>query len=98
MITKYLTSLTTTFNPFVPTARTARNFLALLPPNARANGMKIDVKLLPRTAKGPASLKLGFKDGKEMEIDLGKLKLKEVVEEVDRHSRILQRKDELTGG
>lgn len=32
-----------------------------------------------------------------MNIDLGKMKLKEIQTEVDRHSRMLRRKDELTG-
>lgn len=36
-------------------------------------------------------------DGKEMDIDLSKMKLKEIQTEVDRHSRLLRRKEELTG-
>lgn len=98
MITRFLTSVSTAFNPFSPRAKTVRNFLALLPPNARANGMKVDIKLLPQASQDAPKLKLGFKDGKEMDLDLEKLRLKELTEEVDRHSRILQRKDELTSG
>lgn len=59
MITRFLTEVNTKFNPFTPTAKTARNFLALLPPNARA-GMKINAKMLPRTSKDPTTLGLKF--------------------------------------
>lgn len=36
-------------------------------------------------------------DGKEMDIDLHQTKLKEIQNEVDRHSRGLKRAEELTG-
>lgn len=36
-------------------------------------------------------------DGKEMQLDLDKMRITQVVEEVDRHSRQLARKEELTG-
>ena len=36
-------------------------------------------------------------DGKQMELDTEKMKLNDVVEEVDRHSRILDRKADLAG-
>ncbi|KAJ9625054.1 39S ribosomal protein L44, mitochondrial [Taxawa tesnikishii (nom. ined.)] len=98
MITRFLTSVTTSFSPFNPkSGKTARNFLALLPPNARQN-MKIDVKMLPKSgAAQPSLLALKFKDGKEMNLDLEKLKIKDVMEEVDRHSRMLSRQEELAG-
>ncbi|KAL2357688.1 hypothetical protein BJ546DRAFT_322817 [Cryomyces antarcticus] len=107
MITKFITSVSTTFSPFnARSGKTARSFLALLPPNARQN-MKIDVKMLPRAAPSAPSasakpepaavLLLGFKDGKQMSLDLEKLKIKDVQEEVDRHSRLLARQEELTG-
>jgi large subunit ribosomal protein L53 len=61
MITKYITSVTTAFCPFNPrSGKTARNFLASLPPNARAT-MAIDIKMLPRSmAEKPATLALKF--------------------------------------
>lgn len=36
-------------------------------------------------------------DGKEMNLDLEKLKIKEIQSEVDRHSRQLLRQEELNG-
>lgn len=61
MLTKYLTGITTTFSPFNPrSGKTARNFLALLPPNARST-MSIDVKMLGQAgARAPATLGLKF--------------------------------------
>ncbi|KAH8792682.1 39S ribosomal protein L53/MRP-L53-domain-containing protein [Hyaloscypha finlandica] len=96
MITRFITEVSTTFNPFLPRAKTARLFLSFLPPNARQT-MKIDTKLLPRTSRDPSFIKLKFKDGKQMKLDAEKLGIKGVVEEVDRHSRILSRQEELNG-
>lgn len=36
-------------------------------------------------------------DGKEMELDTEKLSVKDVMEEVDRHSRVLKRQADLSG-
>lgn len=36
-------------------------------------------------------------DGKEMQLDTEKLKINDVVEEVDRHSRVLNRQADLAG-
>ncbi|PBP26926.1 hypothetical protein BUE80_DR002115 [Diplocarpon rosae] len=96
MITRFITEVSTVFNPFSPKAKTARIFLSFLPPNARQT-MKIDTKLLPRTSKDRSYVALKFKDGKEMKLDAEKMGIKGVVEEVDRHSRILSRQEELTG-
>ncbi|KAK3077569.1 hypothetical protein LTS18_009888 [Coniosporium uncinatum] len=120
MITKFLTSITTTFSPFaLPSGRTARHFLAQLPPNARST-MKISVKMLPREAatataatasavagqqqqqqqqqRQKASLQITFKDGRTLDLDLDKVGIKEVQEEVNRHSRVLGRQEELSSG
>ena len=98
MLTKYLTSVTTAFSPFNPkSGKTARNFLALLPPTAHKT-MTIDVKVLSQAQKIlPATLALKFKDGKEMNLDLEKMKIREIQTEVDRHSRQLLRQEELNG-
>jgi large subunit ribosomal protein L53 len=97
MLTRYLTSVSISFNPFSPLSKTPRLLLALLPPNARS-AMKITTTILPRDSQDPGSLELKFKDGKEMRMELGKkLKIKDVVEEVDRHSRMLGREEDLKG-
>jgi large subunit ribosomal protein L53 len=36
-------------------------------------------------------------DGKEMNLELDKMRITEIMEQVDRHSRTLARKEELTG-
>jgi large subunit ribosomal protein L53 len=37
-------------------------------------------------------------DGKEMNIDCEKTEIKSIIEEVDRHSRVLQKQADLTDG
>jgi len=101
MKTKFLTSINLTFSPFaLPSGRTARHFLALLPPNARST-MKISVKMLGRESavaqKEKGSLQITFKDGRALDLDLERVGIKEVQGEVDRHSRVLARLEELSG-
>ncbi|MCJ1409583.1 39S ribosomal protein L44, mitochondrial [Ptychographa xylographoides] len=96
MISKFLTEVTTKFNPFSKNGKKCRIFLAQLPPNARQT-MKINTKLLPRDSREASSLNLKFKDGLEMKLDTEKLPIKDVMEEVDRHSRILNRQADLLG-
>jgi large subunit ribosomal protein L53 len=117
MITRFITEVSTAFNPFLPRAKTARLFLSFLPPNARQI-MKIDTKLLPKSSRDPSFIQLKFsklhqdqgmalqyvfsnivlaEDGKQMKLDAENLGIKGVVEEVDRHSRVLSRQEELNG-
>jgi large subunit ribosomal protein L53 len=59
MQTRYLTSVTTRFNPFRQRAKPCRLFLSLLPPNARSI-MKINTKVLPRESKESSLLEVTF--------------------------------------
>ncbi|KAK7226235.1 hypothetical protein V2G26_014238 [Clonostachys chloroleuca] len=95
MLTKYLTEVTAKFNPFSACAKPARLFLTYLPPNARASGMRINTTLLPRTSAEKSSLLVKFKDGKELKFETDKVNIKGVVGECDRHSRQLQKADDL---
>ncbi|OSS49766.1 hypothetical protein B5807_06021 [Epicoccum nigrum] len=97
MITRFLTEVRVAFNPFSPRSKPARLFLSLIPADARASGMSVQSKLLPRTSKENATLDVKFKDGKEMKLNLSNMRITEVMEQVDRHSRMLARKEELTG-
>ena len=109
MKTTYLTTLTTAFNPLSRSSHVPRLFLQLLPVNAHKS-IKISQVVLPRSTKSPATLELGFKDGRKMEFSWaekvknpieGKFEkqtqLTDIVEEVERHARILGRKEELQG-
>ncbi|KAI5466116.1 39S ribosomal protein L53/MRP-L53-domain-containing protein [Mariannaea sp. PMI_226] len=96
MITKFMTEVTAKFNPFSTCAKPARLFLTFLPPTARANGMVINTTLLPRASTEPSSLLVKFKDGKELNFNCEKINIKGLVEEVDRHSRQLQKAADLT--
>ena len=106
MKTTYLTSVTTRLNPFAHHAKIPRMFLSLLPPDARSKGMAVTITQRPRANVDPSTLELGFKDGKTMKFafrdsvegdQMEQLKLKDVVEEVERHTRFLKRKQELSG-
>ncbi|CAJ2513430.1 Uu.00g015490.m01.CDS01 [Anthostomella pinea] len=98
MITRFITEVNTKFNPFSMRSRATRLFLSSLPPKARQQGMAITTSLLPRTSTEASSLKIKFKDGKEMSLDGEKLGIKGIIEEVDRHSRALQKQADLTDG
>lgn len=60
MITRFLTDVSVKFNPFSKGSKSARIFLSLIPPEARANGMNIQSKMLPRDSKEPATLGVKF--------------------------------------
>jgi large subunit ribosomal protein L53 len=96
MITKFITEVNAKFNPFSVSAKPARLFLTYLPPNARMSGMTINTKLLPRNSTEPNSLNVKFKDGKIMNFDCDKVNIKGLAAECDRHSRQLQKAEDLT--
>jgi hypothetical protein len=54
MITRYIASATIQFNPFTRAGRTARIFASLLPPDARATGVKVVTTVLPAATAGNA--------------------------------------------
>ncbi|KAA8894501.1 hypothetical protein FN846DRAFT_973662 [Sphaerosporella brunnea] len=103
MITRYLASAKISFDPFSRGGKTARIFAALLPPDARATGMKVATVVLDRQRRAAAApapagvVELVFKDGRELRLDTTRMSVADVVEEVDRHSRGLARREELAG-
>lgn len=103
MKTTYLVNLTTAFNPFSKTAAVPRLFLQQLSAKAQKD-IKITRKVLPRTSAEPASLTLGMKDGQQMkytwsEQDDAKsqVRLNDIIEQIQRHARVVGRKEELSG-
>jgi len=62
MITRYFTSTTISFNPFVRGGRAARIFASLLPPDARASGVKITTTVLPRDSKVGGRVEVVFSE------------------------------------
>jgi len=94
MITRYLTEVVTRFNPFLPSARAARIFLTNIPAEARLQ-MRVSSTVLPKTSVETPVLEIKFKDGTAMKMDLEQMKIGDVVEQVDRHSRILARKESI---
>jgi len=96
MITRFITEVHARFNPFSARAKVCRVFLAQFGPSVFQN-IKFDTKLLPKTSTEPSTLKIKFQDGKVLDLNAEKLGVKDVFEEVDRHSRTLSRKAELAG-
>jgi large subunit ribosomal protein L53 len=101
----YLTTVTTAFNSFSRTSKVPRLVLNSLPANAHKS-IAIKTTLLPQSSRAPATLELGFKDGKKMVYAWPETPLKEgekpasiedVVYEVNRHARIQARQEELKG-
>lgn len=60
MMTKFMTEVTAKFNPFSASAKPARLFLTHLPPNARSQGMKININTLAKSSTETSSLKIKF--------------------------------------
>lgn len=60
MISRFITEIKASFNPFSPRAKSVRLLLANIPPNARQNGMNITTQLLPRTTSEPDALLVKF--------------------------------------
>lgn len=106
MKTSYITSLTTRFNPFTRSSKVPRLVLSLIGPSAQKT-VKISTTQLPKSSTEPSVLELGFKDGRTMKwawdvegTEVGKKEqvgIQAIVEEVDRHARILKRKEDLSG-
>ncbi|KKA26409.1 hypothetical protein TD95_001381 [Thielaviopsis punctulata] len=95
MITKFMTEITTRINPFCTSSRATRLFLSQIPPNARMEGLVVNNTTLPRGSTEKPMLRVKFKDGKVMDLDCTSSTIKGLTEEVDRHSRALQKKADL---
>ncbi|KAF3481584.1 uncharacterized protein GIQ15_04343 [Arthroderma uncinatum] len=97
-----ITSFRTSFSPLSPLSRPCRLFLALLQtpttasPSSAAH-IKINVTHLPKNSKQLPEMTIGFRNGKEMKLEVGKLRLSvgDVMEEVGRVGRLIQREESL---
>ncbi|PYH92738.1 hypothetical protein BO71DRAFT_356733 [Aspergillus ellipticus CBS 707.79] len=99
-----ISTFRTTFNPFSRSARPCRLLLSLLrnpstvPPSS---GTFIDIKVtqLPRHSTKAPELTVGFKNGKEVTIEVGKrqMKIGDVIEEIARVGRAIEREQTLKG-
>ncbi|KAJ5114956.1 hypothetical protein NUU61_000715 [Penicillium alfredii] len=99
-----ITTFRTTFNPFAHSGRPCRLFLTLLrtpdtTPASSPNRIDIKVKQLPRHSTQPPEMTIGFKGGKEITLEVGKrgLKIGDIVNEVSRVGRALEREASLKG-
>ncbi|KAE8148661.1 39S ribosomal protein L53/MRP-L53-domain-containing protein [Aspergillus avenaceus] len=99
-----ITSLRTSFNPFARSARPCRLLLSLLrnpntTPASSPTYVDIKVKQLPRNSTQLPEVTVNFKGGKELKIEVGKrqMKIGDVVEEIARVGRAIEREESLKG-
>ncbi|KAI9927760.1 hypothetical protein ASPWEDRAFT_552246 [Aspergillus wentii DTO 134E9] len=97
-----ITSFRTTFNPFMRASRPCRLFLSLIrnpSTTSTSSPTHIDVKVtqLPRNSTQLPEMTIGFKGGKEVKLEVGKrqLKIGDVIEEVARVGRGIEREQTL---
>ncbi|KAL4882746.1 39S ribosomal protein L53/MRP-L53-domain-containing protein [Aspergillus karnatakaensis] len=99
-----IASLRTTFNPFARSSRGCRLLLSLLRnpntvPTGSATHIDIKVTQLPRESTKQPEIVVGFKGGKEVKLEVGKrqMKIGDVVEELARIGRAIEREQALKG-
>ncbi|KAI2820705.1 hypothetical protein CBS63078_1665 [Aspergillus niger] len=97
-----ISTFRTTFNPFLRSARPCRLILSLLrnpttTPASSPGHIDIKVTQLPRSSTQEPELTIGFKNGKELKIEVGKrqMKIGDVVEEIARVGRAIEREEAL---
>lgn len=93
MITKYFTKVSARFNPFTPTAKPARLFIARIP-GLQKSGCQVDCKVLTDPTEKPL-IKVTFKDKHVMEIDPTSKSFDDLRAHFDAHSRKLALKEAL---
>ncbi|PLB52690.1 hypothetical protein P170DRAFT_507443 [Aspergillus steynii IBT 23096] len=99
-----ISSLRATFNPFARSSRPCRLLLTLLrnpstTPASSPTHVDIKVKQLPRLSTQEPEILIGFKGGKEVKLEVGKrnMKIGDVVEEIARVGRAIEREESLKG-
>src|SRR5690348_1699096 len=99
-----ITSFRATYNPFSKLSRPCRLMLSLIrTPNtispSKPTYIDVQVKLLPRTSTQLPEMTVGFKGGKEVKLEVGKhgMKIGDVVEEIARIGRVVEREESLKG-
>lgn len=68
-------------------------------PGSSPTHIKVTVKHLPRDTKQLPELTVGFKNGNELRLEVGKKKMSvtDVLEEVGRVGRVIEREESLKG-
>lgn len=97
-----ITTFRATINPFSRQSRACRLFLSLLrnpstTPASSPTHIDIKVTQLPRNSTQSPEMTVGFRGGKELKLEVGKrqMKIGDVVEEVARVGRVVEREASL---
>lgn len=99
LITKYLASVQASIVPFSRQgSKSSRLFLSLLLKESarQANATKVATKLLEKSKDAKTSLKITYKDGKVLDVDANSLRISDLVEQVNVHSKALALKDQVS--
>lgn len=99
LITKYLASISAQISPFQRrTSKSTRLFLTLLiKESARQTGAaKVDTKLSHGSDSVESRLKVVYKDGKVLDLDAGQMRISDLVDQVNAHSKVLALKDQVS--
>lgn len=91
MITKYFTKVSVRFDPFSPSAKAVRLFLARIPPQQKS-GCAIEFKILNNPSDKP-EVKVTYKDKNVIEINPEEKTFADLSSFFDTHSRKLAIKD-----
>lgn len=91
MITKYFTKVSVRFNPFAPSAKPVRLFLARIPSQVKS-GCAVDFKIL-NNPEDKAEVKVTFKDKEVLQIDPESKSFQDLSAYFDTHSRKLAIKE-----
>ena len=97
-----ITSFRTAFSPFSSLGRPCRTLLTLLQnpstvPVSSSTHIDIKVSHLPRNSTQLPEMTIGFKGGKEIKLEIGKrkMKIRDVLDEIARVGRVVEREQSL---
>lgn len=97
LITKYLASVDVKIDPFNRGSKSARLFLSLLMKESarQANATKVNTSLFNKS-DAKSSLKVSYKDGKVLDIGTESLRITDLVNHINAHSKALALKDQVS--
>ncbi|KAK9466567.1 hypothetical protein V1512DRAFT_262940 [Lipomyces arxii] len=96
MMTKYFASATVILDPFIAGSKVARIFLSRIPPSSR-HLIKLKTDIVSESPQKQQLIQVEYKDGTVLKFDPSKTTIGDVVEQLDRHSRAMQLKEQMNG-
>ncbi|WEW59974.1 hypothetical protein PRK78_005456 [Emydomyces testavorans] len=95
-----ISSFRASFSPFSPLSKPCRLILSLLQtpttaPVSSASHIQVSVTKLPRNSPQLPEMTIGFRNGKELKLEVGKnrMKIDDILEELGRVGRVIEREE-----